>query len=329
MRHVWTREDLLWVPPTFAALSLLYISSKALREYIVSERKNGKAALLLAEDEDGHTDTANRKSLRDTVKALDGFSILSYRLLRLLTVFGLLSLEVYETSIGHGPSARTLQIAFYVRFVSFDCRISCVLDTNLSPKVYLLVLASVSVAATSPRWRDLASFDLATLFFLNFLVYFVLDVWPYAMINPAPFDPPSEASTLIRILLLTLGGLVIPLIMPRPFRPSTPDDEPSSQETCCLLSRYLYSYLDRIVFHAYRVPDITVKDMPQLSGPAKIEMLGKRALSALDPVEVGKRHIVWGILRIWGKDFILMMIFIGLYCFAEFAAPYGMRHLLA
>lgn len=166
------------------------------------------------------------------------------------------------------------------------------------------------------------------LFFLNFLVYFVLDIWPYRMINPAPLDPPSEASTWVRVSLLTLGGLLIPLTMPRPFRPTTPDDEPSARETCCLLSRYLYSYVDQVVFHAYRAPDITVKDMPRLPGSARIEMLGKRALAALDPVEVGKRHIVWGILRIWGKDFVLMTAFILLYCFAGFAAPYGMRHLL-
>ncbi|KAL5499199.1 hypothetical protein ACEPAH_1717 [Sanghuangporus vaninii] len=308
MRHAWTREDLLWLSPTFATLSLLYISSNALLQYIAANKKDANSFVLLSVDERERTDVVDRKSLREAIKALDGFPILLFRLFRLLTIVGLLSLEVYESNVGHGPSARTLQVPFYI---------------------YMLALATVSVAASSSHWRDLASFDLAMLFFLNFMVYFILDIWPYAMVSPSPFDPASEASTWIRVSLLTLGGMVIPLVMPRPFRPTMPDEEPSAVETCSLLSRYLYSYLDQIVFYAFRVPDITVKDMPELPGPGRIEVLGKRALSALDPVEVGKRHIVWGIFRIWGKDFILMTIFIGLYCFAEFAGPYGMRHLLA
>ncbi|OCB86631.1 P-loop containing nucleoside triphosphate hydrolase protein [Sanghuangporus baumii] len=308
MRHAWTREDLLWMPPTFATLSLLYISSNALLQYATANKKDTKSSVLLSVDEGERTDVANRKSLGETIKAVDGFSILLFRLFRLLTIVGLLSLEVYESNVGHGPSARTLQIPFYI---------------------YMLALATVSVAASSSYRRDLVSFDLAMLFFLNFVVYFILDIWPYAMISPLPFDPASEASTWIRVSLLTLGGLIIPLVMPRPFRPTISDEEPSAVETSSLLSRYWYSYLDQIVFYAFRVPDITVKDMPQMPGPGRIEVLGRRALTALDPVEVGKRHIIWGILRIWGKDFVLMSIFVGLYCFAEFAGPYGMKHLLA
>ena len=123
MHRVWTREDLLWVPPTFATFSLLYTCSIALRGYFVPNEKVSKTSLPLSEGDDGRANVAKRTSLGDAVKALDGSFILSYRLLRLLSVFCLLSLEVYETSIGHEPRARTLQIAFYVRVVFLDEKI--------------------------------------------------------------------------------------------------------------------------------------------------------------------------------------------------------------
>ncbi|EJC97738.1 P-loop containing nucleoside triphosphate hydrolase protein [Fomitiporia mediterranea MF3/22] len=294
--RLWSRGLLSYLPPIFAVVSLVHVLQKY--AWTRWSREKGK------EEDEGPDLSA--ESLLETVQKYDGPVILLFRLLRLLTVLALLSIEVYEHSTGHGSGAKALQIPLFI---------------------YASSLAVLSMA-TPTYWRDIVSLQLALVLFVDFLVYFVLDVWPYAMLSPKPFDLVHEPATWVRVALLALGGVIIPLVMPRPFRPSSPDDEPSSSETASLLSRYTYSYLDRIVWFAFRVPDITVKDMPEMPGPAKMEVLAKRALAAVDPVQVGKRHIVWGILKVWRREFVLMTLFQCLWSLAEFASPYGMRNLL-
>lgn len=149
------------------------------------------------------------------------------------------------------------------------------------------------------------------------------------MLPPSPFDPPAEPTTWIRVALLTFSGFIIPAVMPRPFRPSTPDAEPSKEEVASILSSLTYSYLDPMVWYAYRVPGVTIKDMPPIPERGKVDAVSKRALPALDPVLVGKRHIIWGILSVWYREYLLMTLCNCLYTLAEFTGPYGMRNLLS
>lgn len=194
-------------------------------------------------------------------------------------------------------------------------------------QIYISILAIASIIA-SPKWRDLTSLHLALLLFINLIIYIALDGWPYANILPEPFDPPTEPATWVRLGLLTFGGLVVPLAMPRPFRPLTPDAEPDLYDTSCLFSRYTFSYLDSIVLYGYRAPEVTVKDMPQIPAAEKIEALGKRVLARFDPAQVGKRDFIWGVLRMWKKEFVIMIVLNVLQTFVKFASPFALRNLL-
>ena len=49
------------------------------------------------------------------------------------------------------------------------------------------------------------------------------------------------------------------------------------EDTVSLLSRVLYNYLDRIVFHAWRVPSLGVEDMPEVSDQYKGEALRRKS----------------------------------------------------
>lgn len=148
------------------------------------------------------------------------------------------------------------------------------------------------------------------------------------MISPEPFDSPTDPVTWVRLGLLTFGGLIAPLVMPRPFRPLTADAEPSPFETASLFSRYTFSYLDSIVFHAYRTSNVTINDMPQIPASEKIEVIGERVLSKFDPVRVGKRRIIWGVLRMWRSEFLIMSTLKVLQVFVDFARPFALRQLL-
>ncbi|KAH8113755.1 P-loop containing nucleoside triphosphate hydrolase protein [Phellopilus nigrolimitatus] len=304
----WTREALLFSPLVFAVLSLVHVSINRLNFLWnpSSDALNGKAPDHKASA--STVDGSKVQNLRNVIKELDGLAITLFRLVRLLAVLALLSLEVFELSAGQGSSARFYQPPFYI---------------------YTLSLATLSVVATQ-RWRDMVSLQLALLLLVEFIVYFVLDAWPYATLNSMPFDSASDPVTWARLSLLAFASVIVPLIMPRPFRPLTPEDEPSQEDTVSLLSRYTYSYLDKIVFYAYRVPDITVADMPRLPARERIEALGQRALEAMDPMDsqVGNRHVLWGVAKLWGKDYAFMTLWMSLHALTEFASPYGMKNLL-
>ncbi|THH03934.1 hypothetical protein EW145_g5889 [Phellinidium pouzarii] len=118
--------------------------------------------------------------------------------------------------------------------------------------IYASLLAILSISA-SPQWRDVTSRKLAFLLLSEFVAYLILDVWPYATLNQAPFDSSADPITWARIALLAFGGVVILLIMPRPFRALTQGVQPSLLYTSSLFSRYTYSFLDRIVFTPSRI----------------------------------------------------------------------------
>ncbi|KAH8108752.1 P-loop containing nucleoside triphosphate hydrolase protein [Phellopilus nigrolimitatus] len=274
----WTREALLFLPPAFAVLSLVHVSAKRLNTLWNFSRnaRNDKAS-----DHEVSASTVNDnkpQNLGDAIKELDGLAITLFRVARLLAVLVLLALEVFEFTIGEKSTARSYQPPCYI---------------------YALSLATLSVVAAQ-KWRDVASLQLALLLLVEFI--------PYATLTLTPFDSASDPTTWVRLSLLTFAGVIIPLIMPRPFRPMMPEDEPSQEDTVSLLSRYTYSFLDKIVFYAYRVPDVTVSDMPHVPARERIEALGKRALAAMDPVDpqVGKRHVIRGVLKLWGKDYAIM-----------------------
>ena len=119
-----------------------------------------------------------------------------------------------------------------------------------------------------------------------------------ASLQNTPIDPAHDPATWIRFGLLTLSAVVIPLITPNPFRPQTPNAKPSEEDTASPLSAYTFSFLDKIVFHANRVGNVTPDDMPEIPEHQKIEVLADK-MKVLDPVQVGKRHAVWGAVRAW------------------------------
>lgn len=53
------------------------------------------------------------------------------------------------------------------------------------------------------------------------VTYVYLDAWPFATEVLEPFDPADDPVTWVRLGLLGFAGGVIPLIMPRPFRPTS------------------------------------------------------------------------------------------------------------
>lgn len=195
------------------------------------------------------------------------------------------------------------------------------------------------------RWRDTASTHLSLLVFAELVVYCILDVWPYATYSLKPMDSGSDPATWVRITALALSGLLIPLVMPRPFRPRTPGQKPGIEDTVSLLSLYSFAFLDGLVIHANKVGDVTLDDLPELVESDKAEYLGKRASFILDRTRNKNGHVMLSTAIIWSKclndmrrllyadDYPGKVLALGglwslLQSAAQLTGPFGLKNLL-
>ena len=62
------------------------------------------------------------------------------------------------------------------------------------------------------------SLHLTLVLLVEFLVYFIHDLWPYMVIPSGPYHPREESIAWLRIVLIALCGIIIPMSMPRPDR---------------------------------------------------------------------------------------------------------------
>ncbi|TDL15052.1 P-loop containing nucleoside triphosphate hydrolase protein [Rickenella mellea] len=296
---VSTRDPFLFIPPGLAVLSFSHLLVKGLVNRYRAPNKSTET--------NGHDDLSSN-GLDEKSHSLDGPVIVSFRIMSFVSVLTLLSLDIYLLATGKGDKVPMASIAFYI---------------------YVSVLAGCSIFL-GPKGRD-ASYVHASLLLLNALVVYVfLDVWPLAAMDPPSPEISRNWLTWTRIGLLSLSGAIIPLISPRPFRPQYPEDVPNPEDTCSLLSSLTYSFLDPVIFYAYHVPDLTIKDLPPLPRTERSKYIADKNFPKLDPVQVGtKRHIFWGICRVFAKNYTRSLICVIAYSFAAFASPLGIKNLLS
>ncbi|TDL21471.1 P-loop containing nucleoside triphosphate hydrolase protein [Rickenella mellea] len=195
--------------------------------------------------------------------------------------------------------------------------------------MYAYALAACSIFL-SRKWRDVTNLHLSLLLLSAFNVYIYLDVWPLAAIDAPEPDVSRSWSTWTRVGILGFAGVLIPLTSPRPFRPKDPQDLPSPEDTCSLLSSLTYSYLDQIIFYAYSVPNTTIDDLPRLPVSESASILAEKNLPKFDPVKVGlKRHVFWGLLRVFAPNYTRALVCVLALSFTQFSSPLGMEKLLS
>lgn len=154
----------------------------------------------------------------------------------------------------------------------------------------------------SVHWRHRATTQLNLILFAEFVVCFIVDVWPYATYYLQPVHSGMDQTTRARMALLTFSAVIIPLVTPRPFRTLTLNAKPSEEDTASLLSFYTFSFLDKIVFRANRVGNVTLQDMPEVPVRDRIEALSERTCKALDPVQSGRRDVMYGAFLVWSES---------------------------
>ncbi|KAF8758575.1 P-loop containing nucleoside triphosphate hydrolase protein [Rhizoctonia solani] len=169
------------------------------------------------------------------------------------------------------------------------------------------------------------------LLLIAFAVYTWRDLVPFATYNLHPADAVGGWLTWTRIGVLGFASVVVPLFIPRiyvPLDPKHPSDIPNPEQTASLISLALYTYLDPLIWTAYRAPKLEYEQLPPLADYDCASYLKQRSFNKLDPLKrTERRHFFWGLMSVFWKEHIAMAIMLVVYGLMEFAGPLGIRYL--
>ncbi|KAL4267318.1 ATP-binding cassette transporter C [Pleurotus pulmonarius] len=174
--------------------------------------------------------------------------------------------------------------------------------------------------------------------------YGIRDLYPLCTYQLPPLDMPTSGDPALVYLLWTtiavlfVAAVVIPLTMPRSYIPINPDDPsevPAPEQVCSILSFFIWSFLDPMVFLAYRNSHLTRDQLPILADSNKAVNLRARIFPYLDAFYVSadknrvrSRHIFWGIMEALRKDFTIQALLLVVHSILGYGAPIGLNRLL-
>ncbi|KAJ7147409.1 P-loop containing nucleoside triphosphate hydrolase protein [Mycena crocata] len=195
---------------------------------------------------------------------------------------------------------------------------------------YGSLLAILSIAG-SVRWSKVATRHLNTLLFFTFSVYLYRDLFPLATFPLVPMDLAEGSLLWVKVTVLFTVSVIIPLATPRqytPLDPKNPMPEPNPEQTASILSSMLYSFLDPIVFLAYRIPHLAFDQLSPLSDYDYAENLKKRAFPHLNTITGERRHLLLGLLWIYRWSLVKMGVLLVVIAVSAFISPIGLNKLL-
>ncbi|QRW00058.1 ABC transporter transmembrane region [Ceratobasidium sp. AG-Ba] len=195
-------------------------------------------------------------------------------------------------------------------------------------------LLAIFALTLGPRLRAVANFHLVVLLLVALGVYAWRDLYPFTTYTVHPADAAGGWLTWTRISVLAIAGLVVPLCIPRPYvplDPKNPSETPNPEQTASLMSFMLFSFLDPVVWTAYRAPKLEYEQLPPLADYDRAAHLKQRSFDKLDPLRravKNRRHLFWGLMEVFRWEYFIMSIMITIKAFMEFAGPIGIRYLL-
>nr|GAT46155.1 ATP-binding cassette transporter [Mycena chlorophos] len=294
---IWTRT--LVFPTYAAALSVLVL----LGQHVAQLRKPQQA-----EEE-------ARKSWKDVTR-YGGASILSFNILRLLAILTLVGTSVFSL-FGSG----TQRVEFLVRLglVVFY--------------LYSAILAAFSFTVFL-KLSSRATAHLNTILAVAFCVYFYRDILPLATFTWPVQDAGEGPLLKLKLTALFIASVFVPLAIPRPYVPVDPADpmpEPNAEQTASLLSLLTFSFLDPVIYEAWKLPHLPYDDLPPLADSDNAANLKKRAFPNIDRFSDAKpgQHVFFGIMKTFRNEYALIILMLLVYVVCSFASPIGINRVLA
>ncbi|VDB89909.1 unnamed protein product [Peniophora sp. CBMAI 1063] len=248
--------------------------------------------------------------VRGFVHQHGGITIYLFKLARAVTTFALLSLYVVD-------AVRRQELLNLLLGVTY---------------LYASGLALLTVAVRAPLART-ASPHLVLILLASFAVYAYRDLWPLMTYTLLPADRQEGVLLWIKVALVTFAGVLIPLTVPRayiPLDPENPSPEPNPEQTASILSLITFSFLDKHIFLAYRLPHLGFDLLPAIADYDRTAHLVKRSFKHLDPFSgAPKSHMFWALLRVFSWEYTMLTVIMIVRAGAVFFAPVGINRLLA
>ncbi|KAF8610181.1 P-loop containing nucleoside triphosphate hydrolase protein [Ceratobasidium sp. AG-I] len=289
--------------------------------------------------------TSSLSGLRFRVSEYEGGSILAWKITRLLACVTLTALTLIAIAFsGEGPDTiGGQQAGAFDKPIGNDHENKKYHKHNrwftsaewieISLCVFYTYTALLAILALTlgPRLRAVANFHLVVLLLIAFGVYAWRDLFPFATFSLHPAESAGGWLTWSRIGILTFASIVIPLSIPRTYVPLDSDNPgiPNLEQTVPLISLVLYSFLDPLIWTAYSATKLEYEQLPPLADYDRAAYLKKRSFGHLDPLKHKKqRHMFWGLMRIFWKEYLVMAVTITVKALTGFAGPLGIRFLL-
>ncbi|KAH9166803.1 hypothetical protein EDB89DRAFT_2075434 [Lactarius sanguifluus] len=309
---LWTHP--LLIPSYLALLSIVVLLAQAIFSSCSVRSFRGEDAPVAAtRGGSGVTMSASRtefgSAVKDHVEKSGGSIIFLFQVLRLVVVLTLLGLAIFSFVHEKGqkhvfPSSAVSALNGRRHEGKHRCG-----GGSLTKREWLdLILCLTYLYAaflglmTVTAWRfraSVASFHLSLLLLGTFSVYAYRNIWPLLTFTLSPVDACEDA------LLWD------------------PQQAINPEQTAPLLSMMLYTFLDPIVFLAYRVPHLSHDMLPPLADYYYTRNLHLDTFSGAP-----KRHIFWGILAVFRREYIQLVILVVIKVFSTLMAPVGMNQLL-
>ncbi|EKM51055.1 uncharacterized protein PHACADRAFT_128771 [Phanerochaete carnosa HHB-10118-sp] len=285
------------------ALALLLL---ALRLY--SSRKVLKSAAVTSDESDTKR-FAGRIGRR--IAHVGGPVIFAYKLAR-FTALAVLLVLVIIPSIQHGWTNLSVVLTEALTFAS--------------------ILAAAN-ALVSARASQLLSPHLTFISFAIFAAYAYRNLWPFMTFALYPLDAAEGKILWAKVALATWVGFLAPLLEPYPYIPLHPEgpiNTANPEQTASIASWVFYTFLDPIIWEAYRVPHLSHDQLPPLADYDEARYLIEQNFHHLDPFSGAKKgSLLWPILKVLRTPLLYQAICIVFTSLARLAGPIGVNRLLS
>ncbi|GJE99674.1 multidrug resistance-associated ABC transporter [Phanerochaete sordida] len=202
----------------------------------------------------------------------------------------------------------------------------------LEALAFVTVLAAASVLVSAKTYRLLSPYG--TVFaFAVFASYAYRDIWPLMTFTLHPRDSAEGPILWVKVGLSMWTGLLGPLLEPFPYIPVFPErpgNKPSPEQTTSAVSLIIWTFLDPLVWRAYRVPHLSHDQLPPLADYDEAEYLIQQNFGHLDPFSGAKKKgsLLWPILKIIRIPMIYQTICGLILPIFRLAGPIGVNRLL-
>ncbi|PSR71574.1 hypothetical protein PHLCEN_2v12546 [Hermanssonia centrifuga] len=281
--------------------------STGLRARFTSYEPAQEEELAASESNPG---TGLLRRLRNHISTIGGTEIFVLKFVRLNVVLGLYALVSF-TALKNGWAWIDLPSVLTMGFAS--------------------VLAFFNVFAPAAIGR-VASLHLTLVTCTLFAVYAYRDIWPLMTFTLEPEDKGQGRILWAKIAFAAFAGVVGPLFEPYayiPLDPKNPSPVPNPEQTASIISFLFFSFLDPIIWLAYRVPHLSLDQLPPMCDYDYAKNLIKWSYPRLDLFAGAQEgNLFIGLVKVFRWPLFYQVVLLVLMAFIKLATPIGTNRLL-